>query len=227
MNWMKKITALALVSVCSYAAQAQKAVGNPLFLHMHDKMVQVDKYNDILSGTVFVDSNWQLGAVLLENGTLVENVRIRINVLDDEIHYIDESGKEMVSTQNIKSVIFKKAGNDTTGVFVSKYAFSGKDAGMPGGWMQLLAKGKASLLKKYHKSIIESKGYSSATVEKNIVTEVRYFVWYNGELVRVKNVSEVAAAINNPAVDKQLSNMKKNGKSEMELKALVDYFNTL
>lgn len=227
MKWMKHVAAIAMLCVAAKVTNAQKAVGNPLFLHMHDKMVQVDKYNDIVSGTAFVDSNWQLGAVLLENGTLVENVRIRINVLDDEIHYIDESGKEMVSTQNIKSVIFKRTGNDTTAVFVSKYAFSGKDAGMPGGWMQLLAKGKVSLLKKYHKSIIESKGYSSATVEKNIVTEVRYFIWYNGELVRVKNVSEVAAAINNAAVDKQLSNMKKSGKSETELKALVDYFNTL
>lgn len=227
MKWIKQLAVMALTLITGQNLSAQKAVGNPLFLHMNDRMVQVDKYNDIISGTAFVDSNWQLGAVLLENGTLVENVRIRINVIDDEVHYLDEKGQEMVSTQNIKSVIFKKAENDTTAVFVSKYAFTGKEAGMPGGWMQLIAKGKATLLKRYHKSIVESKGYSSATVEKNIVTEVRYYVWYNGELVRVKNIADMAVALNHPAVDKYVNSMKKNAKSESDLKAVIDYFNSL
>jgi len=202
---------------------AQKAVGNPMFLHMHDKLVQANRYSDIIDGTPYYNDDWQLAAVMLENNMLVENVKVRINLLENEIHYLDSAGAEMISTQHIKSIIFKSGNNDTSAVFVSGYAFPSNDVMPASNWMQLLSKGKASLLKQYDKKIAETKGYASATVEKNILTEIKYFVWYKNTLTRIKNCSEITDLLQDP----KLQAGKKNAKSESELKSLVDGFNRL
>lgn len=202
---------------------AQKTVGNPMFLHMHDKMVQANRYSDIIDGTPYYNDDWQLAAVMLENNMLVENVKVRINLLENEIHYLDSAGAEMISTQHIKSIIFKSGNNDTSAVFVSGYAFPANEALPASNWMQLLSKGKASLLKQYDKKIAETKGYASATIEKNILTEIKYFVWYKNTLTRVKNGTEITDLLQDP----KMQAGKKNAKSEAELKATVDAFNRL
>lgn len=222
-NLLKYTCAVLCTILMMQHSYAQKAVGNPMFLHMHDKMVEANRYSDIIDGTPFYKEDWQLAAVMLENNILVENVKVRINLLDNEIHYLDSTGAEMISTQHIKSIIFKNSLNDTSAVFVSGYAFPGTDALPATNWMQLLAKGKASLLKQYDKKVAETKGYSSATIEKNILTETKYFVWYKNTLTRVKNGAEITDLLQDP----KMQASKKNAKSEAELKAVIDAFNSL
>jgi hypothetical protein len=208
-------------------SQAQKAVGNPLFLHMHDNLVDVDKYANI-NGTPFLNEEWQLAAVILANDVVAENVKVRINLLKNTLHYLDDEGKEMVSTQPVKSVIFKNSTNDTAAVFVTKRLVKEGAEKLPDAWMQLLQKGKASLLKMVHKDLQDDpKQYGSATVTQSIVTEVRYFIWYQNELTRVKSVTEIADLLVNSKVYAQVDKMKKNSKSEEDMKTAVAYFNSL
>lgn len=220
------LTWLTVAVICPQRAAAQKAVGNPLFLHMHDKMVQLDRYANV-TGSPFLNDSFQLAAILLNDGTLAENVKVRLNVLDHELNYLDDQGREMISTQVIRSVVFKTAGNDTSSVYVTRHILKDDGGQIPEGWFQLLAKGKAALLKRYHKELKETKAYSSATVDQNIFTEIRYYVWYNRQLTRVKNTADIADAINDAKLYALVAQQRKNLKTEEDLKATVNYFNNL
>lgn len=228
---MKSIAFAAVISfgftVFSLNSHAQKTVGNPLFLHLHDNMVKVDKYANV-NGTPFLNDDWQLAAVLLSNDVLAENVKVRLNLLENTLHYLDDEGKEMVSTQPIKSVVFKNATNDTTAVFITKNILKEGGEKLPDAWMQLLQKGKAGLLKMVHKELKDDpKQYGSATVTQSIVTDTRYFIWYQNELTRVKNVNEIADLLSNSKLYARVDKMKKNSKSEDDMKAAVAFFNSL
>ncbi|HSC54696.1 MAG TPA: hypothetical protein VLC98_13785 [Phnomibacter sp.] len=224
MKFSDRILKQASLSVIAtlFFLQAQ-AQSNPLFLHLHDKMVETNKYSEVVDGSAYFNENWLDAAVMLNNNVLIENVKLRIDLLANEIHYLDSAGKEMISTQPIKSIIFKNSANDTSAVFVSGLVFPENKLIDAKSFMQLLSKGKASLVKQYEKKITEQKGYASATVEKKISTEVKYFVWHNNSFTRVKNIQEIADALQDP----KLAAGKKNSKSEADLKATVDAFNKL
>jgi hypothetical protein len=149
-------------------------------------------------------------------------------LLENTLHYLDEEGKEMVSTQPIKSVVFKNAASDTTAVFVTRRFVKEGGEKLPDAWMQLLQKGKASLLKMVHKELKDDpKQYGSATVTQSIVTDVRYFVWYQNELTRVKNVTEIADLLVNSKLYARVDKMKKNSKSEEDMRSAIAYYNSL
>ena len=225
----KVFVAFAVISLTLIGldTRAQKSVGNPLFLHMHDNMVKVDKYANV-NGTPFLNDEWQMAAVMLANDVLAENVKVRINLLENTLHYLDEEGKEMVSTQPIKSVVFKNAASDTSAVFVTRRFVKEGGEKLPDAWMQLLEKGKASLLKMVHKELKDDpKQYGSATVTQSIVTDMRYYVWYQNELTRVKNVTEIADLLVNSKLYARVDKMKKNSKSEEDMRSAIAYFNNL
>jgi hypothetical protein len=218
---------IALLTVFSINSEAQKTVGNPLFLHMHDNMVKVDKYANV-NGTPFLNDEWQTAAVMLANDVLAENVKVRLNLLENTLHYLDDEGNEMVSTQPVKSVMFKNAASDTSAVFVTRRFVKEGGEKLPDAWMQLLQKGKASLLKMVHKDLQDDpKQYGSATVTQSIVTEVRYYVWYQKELTRVKNVTEIADLLVNSKLYARVDKMKKNSKTEEDMRSAIAYFNNL
>lgn len=228
---MKKKAFAAFISISltafSLQSHAQKTVGNPLFLHMHDNMVSVDKYANV-NGSPFLNDEWQLAAVLLANDVLAENVKVRLNLLENTLHYLDDTGKEMVSTQPIKSVVFKNTANDTSAVFVTRRFVKEGGEKLPDAWMQLLQKGKASLLKMVHKELKDDpKQYASATITQSIVTDTRYFIWYQNELTRVKSVTEIADLLSNSKLYGRVDKMKKNSKSEADMMTAVVFFNSL
>jgi hypothetical protein len=205
---------------------AQKQVGNPLFLHMHDKMVETGKWETVIEGSPFFNANWRPAAILLANGTLVNNVPVKMNLLENEIHYLDTAGREMVTTQAVKSVIFLDENNDTSAVFVNKLALPNA-VPAPEGWMQLLAAGKASLLKRYLKQAIETKGFSSATPERRINTTIQYLLLYKGRVEKVKSLDDIANLLESGALSTWVAQQRGNKKSEQQLKAAIDYFNSL
>ncbi len=217
---------LATTLLLVVATVAQKRVGNPLFLHMHDKMVETGKWETVLEGSPFYNAEWRPAAILLVNGTLVNNVPVRVNLLENEIHYLDTAGREMVTTQPVKSVIFSDEANDTTAVFINKLALENADA-VPDGWMQLLAKGKASLLKRFLKQDIETKAYSSATPERRINTSIQYLLLYRGHIEKVQNLSDLANLLQNAAFSSWVARQNGHKKSEQLLKTAINYFNNL
>lgn len=205
---------------------SQKRVGNPLFLHMHDKMVETGKWETVIEGSPFFNADWRPAAILLANGTLVNNVPVKMNLLENEVHYLDTAGREMVTTQAVKSVIFRDEGNDTSAVFVNKLALANA-VPAPEGWMQLLATGKASLLKRFLKQDIETKAYSSATPERRINTTIQYLLLYNGRVEKVQSLDDIADLLESAAFSTWTARQRVAKKSEQQLKAAVDYFNSL
>jgi hypothetical protein len=52
-------------------------------------------------------------------------------------------------------------------------------------------------------------------------------VWYQNELTRVKNVTEIADLLVNSKLYARVDKMKKNSKSEEDMRSAIAYFNSL
>jgi hypothetical protein len=197
-------------------------MSQPMFMHMYGKMVEVEKYADI-NGSPYFSDEWQNASLITTNGLVINNIPVKLDLLSHEIHFLDSLGNEMISTQIIKSIIFLNTDNDTSAIFINKYALNMDGADVTDHWMQLLAKGKATLLKQYFMTIFETKDYGSATLVKTLRIEKGYFVYLNNTLTRVKNGAEITDLLQEP----KMQAGKKNAKSEAELKALIDLYNHL
>ncbi|MCU0333957.1 MAG: hypothetical protein MUF62_02775 [Chitinophagaceae bacterium] len=189
-----------------------------LNLAVNGQMLVMNKYSDVVDGTPYLFDEWQPGAIILYNNVVVENLRLKLNLLDNELYYKDSSGAELSAVTPVKYIVFKHVGNDTSAIFMAQQSveFDRK------GWFQVLATGKASLLKERTKKLIESKQYASATLDRSITTDVRYYVLRQGKLHLVKTVADVLAVLPEAA-----AGQKKNVKNEVDMKAVVDAFNRL
>jgi hypothetical protein len=193
---------------------------------LNDRNVEPGIWEKVVEGTPFYNPEWRPASLLLANGTLVENLPVRVNLLENLIHYLDTAGREMVTMLEVKSVIFLDEGNDTSAVLVNRLALENVSA-VPDGWMQLLAKGKAILLKRFVKQDVESKGYSASTVVTRINTIVQYLLLFNGRAERVQTMGDLAGLLENADFSAWVAQQQGSKKSEQQLKAAVDYFNSL
>ncbi|MCU0394370.1 MAG: hypothetical protein MUF29_00555 [Chitinophagaceae bacterium] len=216
---------LSILLACSQG-HAQNKVGMPAIMTLNDRNVEPGIWEKVVEGTPFYNPEWRPASLLLANGTLVENLPVRVNLLENLIHYLDTAGREMVTMLEVKSVIFLDEGNDTSAVLVNRLALENVSA-VPDGWMQLLAKGKAILLKRFVKQDVESKGYSASTVVTRINTIVQYLLLFNGRAERVQTMGDLAGLLENADFSAWVAQQQGSKKSEQQLKAAVDYFNSL
>ncbi len=206
--------------------QAQNKAGRPVIMTLNDRHVEPGVWEKVVEGSPFFNSSWRPAALLLSNGVVVEQVPVKVNLLDNQIHYLDSAGREMVTMHEVKSVIFLDEANDTSAVLVNRLALS-KAAAVPDGWMQLLSKGKATLLKRMMKQDVEVKGYGASTVVTHINTTTQYLLLFDGRIEKVQTLGDIADLLESASLSTWVAKQRGRKQSEEQLKAAVDYFNSL
>lgn len=166
------------------------------------------------------------GTVFLTDTTGARNVRMRLDLLDGSLIYLDDKEEEMILVQAALQVSMTDTTTGQKYVFIPSTALQGSGAKTI--WYQVLAGEKFILFKEYHKHMLESKKYASSITEQTIQTTEKYFIGRNGELTRVKKPAEIAEL----AGDKRkqlLEYIDKNklGKKEADLISLVEYYRQL
>lgn len=209
-----------------FNTQAQSKAGRPVIMTLNDRHVEPGVWEKVVEGSPFFNSEWRPAALLLSNGTVVTQVPVKVNLLENQIHYLDSAGREMVTMHEVKSVIFLDEANDTSAVLVNRMALT-KAADVPEGWMQLLSKGKATLLKRMIKQDVEVKGYGASTVVTHINTSTQYLLLFNGRIEKIQTLGDIAVLLENASLSTWVAKQRGKKQSEEQLKAAVDYFNSL
>jgi hypothetical protein len=193
-RWIFFLFVSITLFLCS-SVHGQRRLASPMFLHMNDRMIEPDKYSKLESGSPFYSDEWQKATIILVNETIIDLVPVRINFLTNELHYLDSLGREMVSTQKIKAVLFPQANSDSLVTFISNHALKIPEKETDPGWMQLVVKGKASLLKRYKKTYVEVRPYGSSSPQATITADVQHLLWYNQSLQVIKNTADLKAML--------------------------------
>jgi hypothetical protein len=156
-------------------------------------------------------------------------VSIKIDLLTNDIHYLDDKEKEFVATTPVKEIVLTDAAENNYR-FIHSSGLENILNVEKDKWYLWLASGTASLYKKFAKDLSESRPYGSATVEQRIRTQEKYLILYNNSFLEVKKIKDLPTVLANKK--KELEDfLKKNDdeKASMDdrMVKLIEYYNSL
>lgn len=152
------------------------------------KPLTTARYENV-TGTPYLIDAWLNGEVKLANGSIVKPKAIKYDAVDDKLLF-QQDGKTFEFFPKV--AVFKLYAPNQTRTFL----INDKNDQ----YFELLVDGDIKLLKKTKKVVLERKGYNSATVEKVIDENIKYFVLANGKQSELK--------LNKKALAKVLPNFK-------------------
>ncbi|MDX2046576.1 MAG: hypothetical protein SFU87_07300 [Chitinophagaceae bacterium] len=186
------------------------------------------KFIALVEGTPFFRDYWMSALVTLPGTRKFANIQVKLNLLDNNIHFTDVKGNEMVTSAVVHELYLV----DT--VEAGSYSLISSNVLSPGAtsktrWFLVLEKGTATLLKEVSKKIKETKPYGSATTEQRIETGYRYYILSNNNLFQIKKLRSITEAL--PDRRKELKQFISHNhlqeKNEQHWISVINYYNQL
>ncbi len=189
------------------------------------------RYNSevvLVSGTPYLLEHFFPARIVLATGAVYDGVRVRLNLLANELQYRNAKGEEMVTSAPVKELLIRDTTNNSVRQVVSGQTMPPQ---LPGnGWYEQLAAGKAALYKRTEKSLLSRKQYNSATEEKWVESKDRLFVVINNTGYEVKKLRELLPLLADKAqaMEQFAKEHDKKSKSwQQTATAAVLYYNSL
>lgn len=199
------------------------------FLHDYSgKPFMLNKYSKVVEGSPFFKDNFLSGKVVIDNGVEFKNQLLRLNLLENQLHYLDDKKQEMIATAYVKEAVLFDSLYYRHHFFIHSDFLKGENK--PGtGWYERLSTGKAFLLKQYKKELKETPLYGSATTELSITTQPRYYVLNGGKWNQVKKLKNISELLSDKKTElsKFIKDQKLDVEKEENLIALVNFYNSL
>jgi hypothetical protein len=204
--------------------------GQQIFLSDVNGQAFVNKYEGI-AGSVYDQTDYLLARITLKDGRVYNDVKTRINLLEQEVNFIASNGQEGFLGKGMASEITYQ---DNSGSNLEAKAFQ---CGFPPidnqnriSFYQIVLNGKTSVLKSVYKSIQERNNDMSGERYKEFATYENIYLLKDGTMTRIKKDKSSLLVLfqdKKEAIAKYMDDQKLNLKNEAHLKALVQYYNTL
>lgn len=201
-------------------ANSLYAVGGEPFVNV--------RFVRLVSGTPYFKEEWMKGIALSDKNTGYQNRKVRLDLFDNELHYLDKNNQEMICTLSLKDItlIDTIAGNSYHFIHSSMLP----ELPVAKKWYLQLVKGKASLYEAFAKSVQESMPYNASTAEQSIITTEEFYIVVNGTLLRPKKPKDLPAMLADKKAELEsfLKNDElKNGTIAERMTVIIKYYNSL
>lgn len=187
------------------------------------------KYDPDIQGTPFLIDNWTDADLLLINGNSCKQVKLKLNIENDELNYLDSAKQTVVLKKGlIKTIHLFITQPGKTDTLVFKNGYPKIDNADTGTYFQVLADGKITLLKLHRKAITVLKNDLSGQVEKEFTTYTDYYVFYNNEIKLLKRNKQFISDLMKDKkgfVENNIEGKNINFKNIESLQRLIDLFN--
>ena len=204
--------------------------GQQIFLSDVNGQAFVNKYEGI-SGSVYDNTDYLLARITLKDGRVYNDVKTRINLLEQEVNFIASNGQEGFLGKGMASEItYQDNSGSNLEAKVFQCGFPPIDNQNRISFYQILLNDKTSLLKSVYKSIQERNNDMSGERFKEFATYENMYLLKEGTMVRIKKDKSNLIALlqdQNQSIKKYIDDQKLNLKNEAHLIALVQYYNTL
>ncbi|HEX7847637.1 MAG TPA: hypothetical protein VF476_17675 [Chitinophagaceae bacterium] len=183
------------------------------------------KYVKVVEGTPYFREEWMRGSLVVSDSMEYVNMRLRLDLLANDVEFIDKKGEILIATSSIREIRLVDSLTGNSFRFIHSSAIGGKE--IQTGWYQVLTSGKATLYKKIHKQLDENRPYSSATTEQRISNINQYFILFNGSFTRVKKIKDVPDLFpdNKTVLSNFINSNKLSGKTDSDYISLVNEYN--
>jgi len=227
----------AWLCVCAISSSAQKTIDvtaanvnamSPAFFNVvAGEPVVTVKFARLVEGSPYFKDEWMKGNVFVNGGGQYAGIDLKLDLYDNEVHFLDKKGIEMIATTSIQKIILRDTVSQQAYHFINgEYIQSNSSIK---GWYQLLSEGRIILLKKINKQMQEVKPYGSATVERSIINSTRYYILHNETFTEVKKIKELPDILSDKKqeVAQFIKSNNLSGKSDDDFISLVNYYNGL
>ena len=225
---------ISFITACTFAQRVidvtnnNSAANGSLFYAVGGEPMNNAKYVAIVEGTAYYNDAFLPGKIILSGGKVYDSLSLKLDLMDNTVHYLAPGGDELIATTAIRSVIFKNLLDKTETRF--DYSDFLKTGSKPEtGWYQLLDTGTVTLYKRSVKSIKENKPYGLATVEQTITTSGNYYILINAVFTPVKKLKQLPDMLQDKKTELQEYITSKNltGKTDKDYLELLAYYNGL
>jgi hypothetical protein len=204
--------------------------GQQIFLSDVNGQAFINKYEGI-AGSVYDQNDYHLARITLKDGRVYNDVKTRINLLEQEVNFIASNGQEGFLGKGMASeIVYIDDKEATQNVKIFQCGFPPIDNQNRISLYQILLNGKTSLLKSVYKSIQERNNDMSGERYKEFATYENMYLLKDGVMSRIKKDKSSLLAMfqdKKEAITKYVEDQKLNLKNEAHLIALVQYYNTL
>lgn len=183
-----------------------------------------------IKGSPFLPGEWAKAVVTLKDNRIFSGISMRLNCVNNSIHYLTSQKTEMVAPDGmIKEIVMV----DSTGASPTEYRLAsgfpeiGKNTAAT--FYERLVYGKAQLLKYTKKKLKEYKAYAGAT-EKEYVSNEDYYVFINNDIKEWEKGKEFLLemlADKKEKVQEYINEQKLKCKSIDDVKLVLNYYNSL
>jgi hypothetical protein len=187
--------------------------------------VVTGRYYKVVEGSPFFSEHWMKGSAALDKDKEYHNLTLRVNLLEDKVHFMDVKGNEIICTTPINRMTVKDSLTGRIYHFMhSSFIPAATELKEPA-WLEVMSDGRAQLVCLHKKTVTETRPYGSATMEQRIVTSDLYYLHLDGRFVRVKKPQDVAAELKGKEKEAQQWLRTNSDKGVAALTKLVDWYN--
>ena len=188
-------------------------------------IIRAKKSDPDVTGSPYLSDKWEKGKVVFDDGSMVSFESLKYDALEEVLVIKGSDEEDNTFTDPIRGFYLNLSG-------VNKYfknGFSGNNGISKKTFFEVIWDGKTKVLKRNMKSVIESKGYNTATVTKKIETSSYYYLT-KGDLIAIpikNNEKSVLAALNRPELSKYIKENSLDLKKDEDLGKLLAYYDSL
>lgn len=187
------------------------------------------KFSRLVSGTPYFQDHWMKGSAIKSETSNYKAGLLKLDLLDDKVHYLDAAGQEMITTVPLKELTLTDSLTGNNYHFVHSSSFP-QGIAPKKGWYLQRSDGKTSFYQFFSKQMMENKPYGSATAEQTIYTRNEFYLYHQGNFQLIKNPKEISSILTDKRKEldefyKKSQNQKASDEDRMT--ALVNYYNTL
>lgn len=188
------------------------------------------QYRDV-NGTPYFRDSFLTAAVVMRNGRSFPEVRMKLDVVSQELLFKSPSGEEGIMKPDfLTEVRFLDSTQEGFPLVIVRTGYPEVELRQPNEFYQVLSDGKAQLVKAISKYIDSRKNEISGEVFKEFAAHEDYYVFTEGRFFRLKKDKTAVLAALNAQYGKMVDWVGKNKgsfKNEAYLSKLFDHFNSL
>lgn len=191
------------------------------------KVTEKLEYSEI-KGNCFSDGEWNAALLVLKNGSNVKLKNVKLNLYTNDIHYLDNTGAELVALIGATKVIFfdKK---DTTKVTSLFQWFTNVSEQRKAFFGQVLAGSEIQLVKQFNISLAKEVDPVTSKSEYRFKTVTNYFILDRGSASPLKSINKNSVlSIIKPTkeIEEWLQANKNKLKNEADAIAFITFCNS-
>jgi hypothetical protein len=184
-----------------------------------------------IQGHVFLTDSWQKGNIQLNNGTVARGLRIKLNLLNNYLHFLNDRNVEMYKEANeIKMIeIVNEINNDSVMQIFKTYE-SQKNGKKTTAFYEQLTTGNIVLLKLTSKKIVVSKNEFTKEISKEFVQYDEYYIYKKDEIKQLKRKQSFFEELMNDKwklIDKFIEQDNLTFKSISNIRAIINFYNSI